>query len=362
MGDGGGRVFGGDRDNTLNARRILVNHYRDDPAHWAVHAFNEQTPRSSVGEFAYKDFLWKSSGGVPASDGGTDASATFKLSHHSPGPGHVYARSSWDDDATYFFFRCGDRFTAHQHLDVGHFLIYKGGELVGDGGHYDGFGTPHDVNYHLRTIAHNTIRVVDPAESLEVKWRDPIRAGKVTSNDGGQRYDWPHHNGAANDAAQWHAQNPIWQTGEILMFNDDGKKVFIKADCTKAYSSKVESFIREIIFERPGTFYIKDTLKVKDPSFKVIWNLQAMKVPEKTDDGKLTWSNGAARIVLQTLNPEKSIVELFHGDNLYVIDGVNYPPSRDTGPAPECRVEITPAERGTEYVFVNVLTVSGDGK
>jgi hypothetical protein len=49
MGDGGGRLFGGDRDKTLSARRILVNFYRDDPDHQVVQAFNEATPRSSVG-------------------------------------------------------------------------------------------------------------------------------------------------------------------------------------------------------------------------------------------------------------------------------------------------------------------------
>ncbi|MFH1718039.1 MAG: hypothetical protein ABIF19_11850, partial [Planctomycetota bacterium] len=59
MGDGGGRTFGGDRDKVLSARRILVNYFRNDPNHQAVHAFNETTPRSSVGAYAYKDFLWR---------------------------------------------------------------------------------------------------------------------------------------------------------------------------------------------------------------------------------------------------------------------------------------------------------------
>ena len=59
MGDGGGRTFGGDRDKILSARRILVNHYRNDPAHRVAHTFNETTPRSSVGVNAYKDFLWR---------------------------------------------------------------------------------------------------------------------------------------------------------------------------------------------------------------------------------------------------------------------------------------------------------------
>ncbi|MHC4181641.1 MAG: hypothetical protein ACYSWU_29470 [Planctomycetota bacterium] len=148
MGDGGGRTFGGDRDKALSARRILVNHFLDDPDHQAVHVFNETTPRCGVGVYAYKDLLWRDSTVKKADLGG------FRLSHLSPGPGYVHARSSWGEDATYFFFKCGDRFTAHQHLDVGHFLIYKHEELAGDGGHYDSFGSRHDVNYHLRSIEH----------------------------------------------------------------------------------------------------------------------------------------------------------------------------------------------------------------
>ena len=193
--------------------------------------------------------------------------------------------------------------------------------------------------------------------SLEVKWRDPIRAGKVTANDGGQRYDWPHHNGATSDVAQWEKQNPVWKTGEILLVGDDGNKMYVKADCTKAYSDKVESFIREIYFARPGEFTIIDTIRVKDPAFKVIWGLQAMAIPEKTGDGKLTWDNRKARITFETFVEQKTKTELFHGDKLYEIDGINYPPARDTGPAPVCRIEITPVEQAKEYVFVNVLTV-----
>ena len=205
MGDGGGRTFGGDRDKVLSARRILVNHFRDDPEHQAVHAFNETTPRSSVGAYAYKDFLWRDTT-VAKGD-----LSRFRLSHLSPGPGYVYARSSWDEDATYFFFKCGDRFTAHQHLDVGHFLIYKYDELAGDGGHYDEFGTTHDVNYHLRTIAHSTILVYDPAET----WPG-IRAGTVTGNDGGQHHNWPHHNGAVADPAQWLRERKLYDIADLL--------------------------------------------------------------------------------------------------------------------------------------------------
>ena len=208
MGDSGGRIFGSDRDKTLCVRRILVNRFRDDPAHQVVHAFNETTAKVGAGNHAYKDFLWRD---TTVTKGNLD---TYKLSHVSPGPGYVYARSDWSEDATYFFFKCGDRFTAHQHLDNGHFLIYRHEELAADGGQYSYFGNDHDVNYHLRTIAHSTLLVRDPDET----WPD-IRAFKQVfggqngpdgqaisgeiDNDGGQHHNFPHHNGAVGDAAEW---------------------------------------------------------------------------------------------------------------------------------------------------------------
>ena len=258
IGDGGGRVFGGDRDKTLAARRILVNFFEDDPVHRFVHDYNERTPRSSVGVHAYKDFLWHN----PALP--RNKVDQFRLSHISQGPGFVYARSSWQDDATLFFFKCGNRFTAHQHLDVGNFLIFKYEELVGDGGHYDGFGTSHDVNYHLRSIAHNTILVHDESEV----WPG-IRAGKVTGNDGGQAHNWPHHNGAVADPAAWHKDADIYKIGAITAFEDRGDYLYVAGDCSKAYSpQKLEQWVRQIVFLRPGTFVILDRVVARDPSFR----------------------------------------------------------------------------------------------
>lgn len=345
MGDGGGRTFGGDRDKALSARRILVNRYRDDQEHQAVHTFNETTPRSSVGVNAYKDFLWRDTT-VPQGD-----LASFGLSHYSPGPGYVSARSSWDEDATYFFFRCGDRFTAHQHLDVGNFLIYRGEELVGDGGHYDEFGTVHDVNYHLRTIAHNTILVYDPEEA----WPG-IRAGKVTGNDGGQHHEWPHHNGAVADPQQWQQDPTLYDIGDIRTFEERGDYVYLAADCSNAYrAKKLESFIRQIVYLRPGTFVIFDRVVSTKPEFRKTWLLQAMKRPEKQGN-RLVVTNGTGRLFIQPLLPAGADVKLVSGDDLYRYGGHSYPPGRDTGPAPECRIEVSPSAPHTEDFFLHVLT------
>jgi hypothetical protein len=345
MGDGGGRTFGGDRDQVLASRRILVNHFRDDPDHQAIHAFNETTPRSSVGVNAYKDFLWRDTT-VHQGD-----LADFRLAYDSPGPGYISARSSWQDDATYFFFKCGDRFTAHQHLDVGNFLIYRGAELVGDGGHYDGFGTVHDVNYHLRTIAHNTILVHDPEET----WPG-IRAGNVTGNDGGQHHDWPHHNGAVADPQQWQQAPSLYDVGDITAFEDRGNYVYIAADCTKAYrAAKLESFVRQIVYLRPGTFVVFDRVVSTKPEFRKTWLLQAMKSPKQQGD-RLVVTNGTGRLFIQTLLPADADVKLVSGDDLYRYGGRSYPPSRDTGPAPECRIEISPPTPQKEDFFLHVLT------
>ncbi len=347
IGDGGGRTFGGDRDKVLSARRILVNYYREDPAHQAVHAFNETTPRSGVGVYAYKDFLWRD---TTVKRGGLD---DFKLSHFSPGAGYVSARSSWDEDATFFFFKCGDRFTAHQHLDVGHFLIYKHEELAGDGGHYDGFGSSHDVNYHLRTIAHSTIRIHDPAET----WPG-IRAGKVTGNDGGQAHDWPHHNGAVSDPQQWQEQRSLCDIADVLAFEDQGRYLYVAGDATRSYSPrKLDYFTRQIVFIRPGTFVIFDRVKSKDASFKKTWTLQAMQPPDESPP-HLVITNGKGRLFAQTLLPRSCDTGLATGQQLYEYDGQAFPPARDTGPAPACRIEVSPKTPGLVDHFLHVLTAT----
>ncbi|MEK7676486.1 MAG: hypothetical protein AAB676_11710 [Verrucomicrobiota bacterium] len=347
MGDGGGRTFGGDRDKALSSRRILVNYFRNDPSHQAVHTFNETTPRSSVGHYAYKDFLWHDST-VPRG-----SLKDFRLSHLSRGPGYVYARSSWDEDATCFFFKCGDRFTAHQHLDVGHFVIFKQEELAGDGGHYDEFGTPHDVNYHLRSIAHSTLLVLDPAE----RWPG-IRAGQVTGNDGGQHHAWPHHNGAVGDAAEWQRQKSLYDIADLLAFEDRGEYLYVAGDATRAYSPhKLERFTRQIVYLRPNTFVIFDQVKSRRPEFKKTWLLQAMRKPEQSGH-RLLITNGQGRLFVQTLLPQHPEVRLVSGDDLYRYGGATYPPRRNTGPAPECRIEISPSRPSAQDFFLHVLTVA----
>jgi heparin/heparan-sulfate lyase len=279
--------------------------------------------------------------------------AALRLSQVSPGAGYVYARSGWDETATHFFFTCGDRFTAHQHLDVGHFLIYRHEELAGDGGHYDGFGTLHDVNYHLRTIAHNTILVRDPEET----WPG-IRAGKVTGNDGGQHHNWPHHNGAVTDPAAWRKGRRLYDIADLVAFEDAGPYLYAAGDGTRAYSpKKVERFVREIVYLRPGTFVVFDRVRATDPDFKKTWLLQGMRVPSERPP-HLVVTNGKGRLFVQALLPRDPLAHVVAGDGLYRYGGKAYPPARDTGPAPVCRIEHSPRQAEAETLFLHVLTAT----
>jgi len=209
------------------------------------------------------------------------------------------------------------------------------------------------VNYHLRTIAHNTVLVRDPDE----KW-PAIRAGAVTANDGGQRHNWPHHNGATADVADWQKNRALYETGEILAFEDPGPYLYVAGDCTGAYQAKkLEHYTRQIVFLRPGTFVIFDRVKSKNPAFPKTWLLQAMK-PPTGEAPRLVITNGKGRLFVETLLPAKAQVKLVQGKDLYVIDGQEYPPSRNTGAAPECRIEVSPAEPAAADCFLHVLTAT----
>ena len=134
--------------------------------------------------------------------------------------------------------------------------------------------------------------------------------------------------------------------------------MYVAGDCSGAYSpAKLEYFTRQIVFLRPGTFVVFDRVCSTQPEFKRTWLLQAMSVPSVTSD-HLIVTNGKGRLFVQTLLPEHAQVRLAAGEDLYRYDGHDYTPQRDTGPAPQCRIEVSaPASRNVEY-FLHVLTAT----
>jgi hypothetical protein len=132
----------------------------------------------------------------------------------------------------------------------------------------------------------------------------------------------------------------------------------VAGDCTRAYwPEKIDYFTRQILFARPGTFVIFDRVASRTAQFKKTWLLQAMKRPEGTPPN-LVITNGRGRLFLETVLPRDADVRLVDGDDLYRYGGNTYPPQRDTGPAPECRVEVSPSGPARVDYFLHVLTAA----
>jgi hypothetical protein len=111
------------------------------------------------------------------------------------------------------------------------------------------------------------------------------------------------------------------------------------------------------VFLRPGTFVIFDRVTSTRPEFQKTWLLQAMKTPERHgEDWGVT--NGAGRLLVQTVLPVSFRTSVAKAEELYRYDGQVFAPRRDTGPAPECRLEISPAQSNATDLFLHVLTAT----
>ncbi len=349
-------------DRLLASRRLLAASYPDDPDHRVIARFDARTPHYNRPGAGYKDFLW----GPGVEPAAPEALENFRLSHYSPAAGAVFGRSSWQPDATHFFFHCSKRFTSHQHLDVGHFLIYKHDELVGDGGHYDSFDNDNCVNYYMRSIAHNVVLVYDPAEQFQ-----RMRMGPPPVNDGGQHFPWTgtpmRHNGFAWDIEHFQANRALTDIAEVLDVQEAGRYLYVVGDCTRAYApTKVENFTRQIVFLRPGTFVIFDRVRATDPSFEKTWLLQCLNPPDggvalntDLDDCRaFHFSAGPGRLFVQTLLPERTQTRFCAGEQLYEHHGHKVEITRQMPRPPECRAEISTVEPAREHFFLHVLTAT----
>lgn len=96
---------------------------------------------------------------------------------------HAIIRSGWTADDTYITFRASNLFTHHQHYDAGHFTVFKGAPLLTNSGTYGAYTSEHRLNYAIRTVAKNSLLIMQANE------HDNVLGSKV--NDGGQRVVMP---------------------------------------------------------------------------------------------------------------------------------------------------------------------------
>ena len=317
------------------------------------------------------------------------------LNYFFDGIGQGILRSDWTPTATYITFKAGDNFWSHSHLDQGAFTIYKGGELAVDSGLYGPkYGSDHHMNYTYQTIAHNTLTVTDPEDTVPAPGKK--EEGRPIANDGGQRRigsGWGVE-AAPLDLKEWQAKYNIYHTGRIeKIFEQEGITVII-TDVTPAYTNKasgkgtfthrtrrVEQVWRIFAYDRiDDVVIIFDQVRSTQANFRKRWLLHAIEQPRITKNGFVTTvspnnllnhppAQSGGRLTTHILLPKDPIIHIIGGKGFeFFVDGKNYD---EKGQVAEMvrtvkknaepgtwRVEVMPSVDAKEDLFLNVLLPS----
>ena len=155
--------------------------------------------------------------------------------YHAKGIGEIYARSSWDKDATWVNLIAGPYTESHAHQDQGSIMIYKGGWLA------------HDANVHSKsglnqaTTAHGLVRIDQNGA--------PIK--QVAST-----------------------------TSTVLALHQGPSYLHVAADLTPAYKAHpaVQKVQRELIYVLPDVVIVYDRVASAAGTTQT-WQLQAPTAP-----------------------------------------------------------------------------------
>lgn len=318
-----------------------------------------------------------------------DAVKALPLTAYFDGIGQIVARSDWGPNATYVSFKVGDNYWSHSHLDQGAFTIYKGGALAIDSGFYGpNYQSDHHMNYQYQTIAHNTVTVTDPADTVPAPARGK-RPPRPIANDGGQRRvgsGWGVE-AAPLDLDEWQRKRDTYHTGTIERLLVADELTVAVADVTPAYTNaasgqgrfsertrRVEDFHRIFGYDRDDdVIVIFDHVASTRATFAKRWLLHSLEKPTLHATGfTIDTAPGDApghaggRLRGEVLLPRQARIELIGGTGQeFLVDGKNY----DEGvaealrqrPEPEpgqWRIEISPPEARIGDNFLVVLMPS----
>ncbi|MCP4693901.1 MAG: DNRLRE domain-containing protein [Desulfobacterales bacterium] len=400
-----------DRGSMTNYGRIqgliLVERFIDDPLARQLQAYLATPPVNNSRNFLYhEEFLWFNPD--------HPSETPNRLSHFASGTGTIFMRSDWpsgaadtDVGATYLTFQSGDHFTYHQHFDQNSFTLFKHAPLALDSGVYSGDGlSEHDINYYVRTIAHNTLVVYNPAEDFSRS-----RPG-ASSNDGGQRSVYPGSRSPEN-VDYFQQYKTRYDTGDMVRFEDNTFYVYALGDATNAYNNpsynqamdtgqsgstaKVSRFHREFVYLRPDApgaadyLVLYDRVGVVDAAFsgqntKLLFHTfnepSVNGVPETISAGETLYSgadlatavNGEGKLFIKVLAPASRNLRVVggRGQKAFWVFGANYDWHWDAGedqprptnnyedePYGEWRIELEPADAALEHNFLTVLVPTG---
>lgn len=239
-----------------------------------------------------------------------------------PPYGGIIARTSFapmDKNSVVASFKIGDiMFKNHQHRDCGNFQIYYQQPLAIDSGLYYSaipqiaYLSAHRMEYYRHTIAHNCM--VFP---------NALNPG----DNGGQRCDEgdPHYltlQELQNDPDAVFAQT------KCAFASDDIS--YAGADFTKAYTGRVQSYVRSFAFINTGCAHIPAVVLLYDYAVPLheeitpLWLLHTENKPVLARDGFTTTNGG--KLVSKWHTACEVTAEIVGGDdNQFDVFGKNYP-------------------------------------
>lgn len=159
-------------DYHRNYLQLLVHLFPDDPNAGRAQSLlaASSVPQMAHGFMRAYDFLYANENVAPS------PLADMPTAYHAPGTGQLYARSSWDKDATWVNLIAGPYDQSHAHQDQGALMIYKDGWLAYDANVESSSGLRQEPE------AHGLVRIVDNGETVEQ--RTPTASSLVALHRG----------------------------------------------------------------------------------------------------------------------------------------------------------------------------------
>lgn len=337
--DGGRRLWiNGDMNRKRNWDDVLQQRLElqemlkgtDLAAFAQEYAEQKSAPKCQYNSMNWLDVLWRDRS-LPRKP-----LETFKLSHLAVGHGTVLMRSDWSENATHVGFVAGPLLSSHAHADAGHFTIWKQGELVTNAGDYRGTNGRWALDAYIRTVAHNSLLIYDPAEKMKARH-------EAVLNDGGQ---------LGYDGTEGRMEG-----AKIVAYDARRAYTYVCSDLTAAYNkAKTPAVRRQIVYLRPDTVVIADRVASSDANFQKVW--QCYLAGTAKAEGKVFHTdNGKAKLRADVLLPADGQVKLLGGQDKAVdVFGTKVAQPEGNGEdGPAWRAEVRPGAARTDDSFVVVL-------
>ena len=251
----------------------------------------------------------------------------------------------------------GYHFGNHQHADAGAFQLYYHGLLAADLGEYAFYGTPYDLNFNKRSIAHSMVLAIDPQEKFLT----------TPANDGGARFLQSHPTTPKQTQT-----DPLFNYGRAVScsFGPSAARPafsYFSTDLPGAYSEKVTSFVRTFCFlnlnnpTNPAAIIILDDISTAKPEFKKYWQINTLNPPQLTLNGVLLHTaafgvTGRLDVCMLWPKADERTVEIRSGAETHNVFGQTFMPPAPAAPeACGHRVMFSPKQAQQRNQFLTLL-------